>query len=242
LSLDARRLYMRLISRKGTLFRSDTLSFGEISDIEAAADELSEEGFLAQDEAGEPGEKVVLLTRAEILELVESQGTGSRGDLAKSALKTEFVVTDLGHVRYESYKIRKKDRLFRSRDVLEQTFRLIELNDVFYGNMQGRSVQEIDCNTLLELLEYLPERNTDDEDPNLRRMRDNRINRGQEPGDQLQINQKRWLKYFSRHGIPCGVIRVRWREQEVLLPAESDSILSCFNLDFSSLPGYVIFD
>ena len=50
---------------------------------------------------------------------------------------TEFVVTDLGHVRYESYKIRKKE---------EYTFRLIELNDAFYQTVEGRSVNEIDSN------------------------------------------------------------------------------------------------
>ena len=33
------------------------------------------------------------------------------------------------------------------------------------------------------------------------------------PGDQLQINQRRWLKYFTLHRIPYRVIRVQWREQ-----------------------------
>jgi hypothetical protein len=33
------------------------------------------------------------------------------------------------------------------------------------------------------------------------------------PGDQLQINQKRWLSYFTKHGIPHRVIRVQWRDQ-----------------------------
>jgi hypothetical protein len=32
------------------------------------------------------------------------------------------------------------------------------------------------------------------------------------PGDQLQINQKRWLKYFAKNGIPYRIIRVQWRE------------------------------
>jgi hypothetical protein len=228
LSLDARRLYVRLISRKGPLFRSDTLSYREISDIESAAAELNAGGFLEEDEPRELAEELVLLTKTEILELIESEGSGSLRDLPKSALKmlrkdqlvelalslpgdtrrwirerfhlyrplrekeiliyrllffgnlyqdlTDFVVTDLGHVRYESYKIRKKDRLFRSREVLEQTFRLIELNDAFYRSVEGRSVHEIDENALLELLEYLPERNMVEEDPNLRRMRDNLIN------------------------------------------------------------------
>jgi hypothetical protein len=32
------------------------------------------------------------------------------------------------------------------------------------------------------------------------------------PGDQLQINQRRWLRYFSSHGIPYRLIRVQWRK------------------------------
>ena len=228
LSLDARRLYVRLISRKGPLFRSDMLRYSEISDIGAAVAELTAQQFLEQDGTWELSEELVLLRKAEILELIENCGPDSERELPRSALKslrkerlvelalslpgdirtwlrsrfhlyrplrekeiliyrllffgnlyqdlTEFVVTDLGHVRYESYEIRKEDRLFHSREVLEQFFRLIELNEALYGAVEGRSVHEIDTNALLELLEYLPERNTVGEDPNLRRMRDNLIN------------------------------------------------------------------
>ena len=86
------------------------------------------------------------------------------------------MVTDLAHVRYESYEIRREDRLFRSREVLEQTYRLIELNDAFYRIMEGRSPHEIDKNALLALLEYLPDRSSTGEDPNLSRMRDDLVN------------------------------------------------------------------
>lgn len=30
------------------------------------------------------------------------------------------------------------------------------------------------------------------------------------PGDQLQLNQKRWLRFFSEHEIPWQVVRVEW--------------------------------
>jgi hypothetical protein len=59
---------------------------------------------------------------------------------------------------------------------MEQTLRLIELNEALYSAVEGRRVSEIDGNALLELLEYLPERNAYGEDPDLRRMRDNIIN------------------------------------------------------------------
>ena len=228
LSLDAGRLYVRLVSRKGPLFRSDTLNYSEIADIEGAAAELAAAGFLGEDEPWELPEELALLRKAEILELIADCGPASDRDepnrairslrkdqLAELALSlpgdtrgwirdrfhiyhpqrqrevliyrllffgnlyqdlTEFVVTDLGHVRYEPYKIRKKDRLFRSREVLDLTFRLIELNDAYYNAVEGRSVHEVDKNALLELLEYLPEGNTVYDDPNLRRMRDNLIN------------------------------------------------------------------
>ena len=33
------------------------------------------------------------------------------------------------------------------------------------------------------------------------------------PGDSLQKNQRRWMQYFSEHGIPHAVVRVRWVNQ-----------------------------
>ena len=32
------------------------------------------------------------------------------------------------------------------------------------------------------------------------------------PGDQLQLNQRRWLRFFQREGIPARVAMVRWRD------------------------------
>ena len=227
LSLDARRLYVRLISRKGPLFRSDRLNYSEIADIDTAAEELTTEGFLDQDQPGELPEELALLRKSEILEMIEHCGTDSERKEGKTSFRsrrkeqlaelvfslpvdirtwirdrfhiyrplrekeiliyrllffgnlfqdlTEFVVTDLGHVRYESYDIRKEDRLFHSREVLDKTFRLIELNDAFYTTVEGRSVTEIDTNALLELLEYIPDPTGTVEDPSLRRTRDNLI-------------------------------------------------------------------
>jgi len=230
LSVDARRLYVRLMSRKGPLFRSDTLLYNEITDIEAAAEELVQRGFLEVDRSWELEHELAVLRKPEVLELISCCAQSSDPVPSTTALRalrkdqlmelamaipnqhevrdylhglfhlyhplkereiliyrllffgnlyqdlTEFVVTDLGHVRYESYKIRKKDRLFRSREVLEYTFRLIELNDVFYQTVEGRSVNEIDSNALLSLIEYLPEQGAVEEDPGLRRMQHNLVN------------------------------------------------------------------
>jgi len=230
LSVGARRLYVRLMSRQGPLFRSDTLIYKEITDIDAAAEELNQKGFLEVDGSWELEEELAVLRKPEVLELICSCIQGSDPDSSTTTLRalrkdqlvelamaipnqnevhdflrglfhlyrplkereilnyrllffgnlyqdlTEFVVTDLGHVRYESYKIRRKDRLFHSREVLEHTFRLIELNDAFYQTVEGRSVNEIDANALLSLIEYLPQQGAAEEDPSLRRMRDNLVN------------------------------------------------------------------
>ena len=34
------------------------------------------------------------------------------------------------------------------------------------------------------------------------------------PADQLQVDQRHWLRYFSRHGIPYRIFRVQWRERK----------------------------
>lgn len=69
LSLDARRLYVRLCGRKGPLFRDDKLNYPEIGDIHAAIDELAIDGYL--DFATDAGitELLALLTKQEMLEL-----------------------------------------------------------------------------------------------------------------------------------------------------------------------------
>ena len=36
------------------------------------------------------------------------------------------------------------------------------------------------------------------------------------PGDAIQKNQRRWMRYFSEHDIPCRVGNVRWIQATVL--------------------------
>ena len=36
------------------------------------------------------------------------------------------------------------------------------------------------------------------------------------PGDAIQKNQRRWMRYFSEHDIPCRVVNVRWIQATVL--------------------------
>ena len=68
-SLDARRLYVRLITRKGPLFRSDKLAYAEIQNISGAARELEKALFLGIDLDWEIPGCLALVTRTEMMRL-----------------------------------------------------------------------------------------------------------------------------------------------------------------------------
>ena len=75
-SLAAQRLYVRLISRKGPLFRSDRLRYQEIGDVSGPAAELEAVGLLAVDRPGDLRAAVGLLRRDELLEALAEEGGG----------------------------------------------------------------------------------------------------------------------------------------------------------------------
>jgi len=182
-SRDGRRLYVRLISRKGPHFRADKLHYGEISALPAAARELAEAGLLAID-SGPCSDWLPLLARAEILDLMAGHGDlfadvsglgGSRKeallqlaadrldeDQLRTAIKarfsvytplqtdvlltyrllffgnlhqdlTEFVLQDLGLLRYEDYPIAPEDRLFCSRRLVLHTITYAQLAEVAHA-------------------------------------------------------------------------------------------------------------
>lgn len=160
LSLDARRLYVRLVSRRGPWFRLDRLRYGEISG--GAADELCAAGFGERAGREVVAERLALLRREELLELAlrcgvpearrlrklqlveavaaalasEAEALASRlpilrllrvavlevlrllffGNLAQDW--TEFVLQDLGVLRFEAYAL--SERAFADRAELEQ--------------------------------------------------------------------------------------------------------------------------
>ena len=69
LSQDAQRLYVRLYSRKGPLFRTDKLSYEDISDIAMAVAELIERGFVDCGTDCSTNDILALCTRVELLHL-----------------------------------------------------------------------------------------------------------------------------------------------------------------------------
>ena len=95
LPLDARRLYVRLCSRKGPLFRDDKLNYAEI-DTQCAIEALAHADFV--DFATDAGiaDLLALLTRAELLAFrsCDADKSASRGELLEQLAGTvepEFV-------------------------------------------------------------------------------------------------------------------------------------------------------
>ena len=67
LSLPAQRLYVRLYSRKGPLFRADKLSYEDIPDITEAVQELITSDFLGQGQDCESEQVLSLLMKDELM-------------------------------------------------------------------------------------------------------------------------------------------------------------------------------
>ena len=161
LTEGAQRLYVRLLSRRGPLFRVDLLGYSEIPRMEEAAAELVAAG-LADDAPEVAVEGLLgLLRRGELAGLASElglrlAGTVRKGEMVEACagervgrefrrrfgvvrlLRTEvvlvyrllffgnlrqdfseFVLLDLGVVRYEAYSLDRELRLFPSRDALE---------------------------------------------------------------------------------------------------------------------------
>jgi FAN1, HTH domain/VRR-NUC domain len=174
-SQPARRLYVRLIMRKGPLFRRDLLLYPEIADLDAAAAELEDVRLL--DRAGDAAavDLLAVLRRPELRELAAELASASgdspppRGgrraevedhllqhpdDVLTTAVHSrwtvlrpleverllvyrllffgnlgqtwsEFVLADLGIVRYEAYELRREQRRFEHRQAVDHTLELL---------------------------------------------------------------------------------------------------------------------
>lgn len=168
LSSQAQSLYVRMILRKGPVFRSDKLKYDDVPDINLSAKELSVSGFLNQDVQAEDvialHSKIELqswvvktkgtkkLKRPELVELVTAEVDVLALDLSFEIYRplgleilqlyqllffgnlnqdfSEFVLTDMGMLRYETYSIPETVRLYGSRSAIDQTWLLYELRDV----------------------------------------------------------------------------------------------------------------
>ena len=86
LPLAARRIYVRMLTRRGPWFRRDRLRYPEVPDLEAALADLAGAGFCALGGAS-PGERAALLGRGELQALLaglELPRRGTREELAQA--------------------------------------------------------------------------------------------------------------------------------------------------------------
>ncbi len=89
LPVQARRLYVRMLTRKGPWFRLDGLRYPEIPDLGEALAVLRGAGFAAAGDAAAPEDLLPLARKEEILEWLRDPPQArsrSRGDLAASLL------------------------------------------------------------------------------------------------------------------------------------------------------------
>lgn len=164
----ARRLYVRLISRKGPCFRVDLLSYDDVPDMLSATDELERVGLLERAQDAEPAEVLATLRKPELVDVAVALGADRAvGNLRRNDIETglaeqpgalrvaldrwpvvrplgaehvlvyrllffgnlgqdlsEFVVRDLGIVRYEDYPLDRELRHFGEREEIDHTLTL----------------------------------------------------------------------------------------------------------------------
>ncbi|MGI9274819.1 MAG: VRR-NUC domain-containing protein [Endozoicomonas sp.] len=187
LSEDARKLYVRLISRKSPVFRSDKFNYEEIQSIPAAADELDRNGFLTINPELSLADLCQLVTKPELTGLFSEHLSSSKAtrkadlvaileslDLPIPGLPfttykplcsdtiqrllflffgntrqdlTEFVLQDLGLTVFENYSLSSTDRLFKSRQELEQG---LSVSRLYYQALDAESTE------LLQLAQQIP--------------------------------------------------------------------------------------
>lgn len=177
----ARRLYVRLISRKGPVLRRDRLRYEEIPDLDGALGELAAAGYADAAEDVPAAELLPLALKDELLgiaaELLDDDTRPARAarkddvllalaenaedGVLKGALLgrfavvrplhlehvrtyrllffgnlgqdlTEFVLRDLGVVRFESYELSRELRLFPTRQAIDDALDLRGCRDAVF--------------------------------------------------------------------------------------------------------------
>lgn len=128
LTLGARRLYVRLLSRKGPLVRRDRLDYREIPDLAAAMAELEAAGFVDAGRELPATEHLALLLREELIGLAKELGIA----VGKSAKRAEAqAALELAEdPRLQPLVLKRWPALRALRQEVVQLFRLL-----FFGNL-----------------------------------------------------------------------------------------------------------
>jgi hypothetical protein len=178
LDTSARCLYIRLVSRRGPLFRSEQLSYPELGDLQTVIPQLAAIGLLQRVESPQPELLLPILRKDELLQIYSAQLDGRKtqrkADLQAYLLVTlepdqlvlawrdkkgpdccllevgyrdcvellqllffgnrrqnltEFVLSELGVVRYWDYSLDRAYRLFESRQQIDDYLLLGELRE-----------------------------------------------------------------------------------------------------------------
>ena len=130
LARGSRRLYVRLISRRGPVFRCDRMEYPEVGPIDEALAELETAGFADRAEDAGVGELLPLLLRAELAEMAAELVPADAPSQARkheliAALVEQAPEARLRHAVGERVEV---VRLLRAEQVL--VFRLL-----FFGNL-----------------------------------------------------------------------------------------------------------
>jgi len=181
LSEQAQSLYVRLALRKGPVFRSDKLSYGDIENIDLCATELESAGYM--DYHVDEMELLELLTKAELMEwvpeivgakrmkrdelvvLIQSEVDMSSCTVPFSIYRplggerlllyrllffgnlnqdfSEFVLTDMGMLKYENYTMSPSARLFNSRESIDHSWALFEMGEVCEQLIQQQEFDQL---------------------------------------------------------------------------------------------------
>jgi hypothetical protein len=180
LDRSARCLYIRLVSRRGPLFRREQLSYPELGDLESVVGQLVNSDLLQRVESPDPALLLSILRKEELLQIYNSQLDGRKtqrkADLQAHLLVTlepdqlvlawrdttnadcyllevgyrdcvellqllffgnrrqnltEFVLSELGVVRYWDYSLDPEYRLFESRRQIDDYLLLAELREQY---------------------------------------------------------------------------------------------------------------
>ncbi|MEL7059649.1 MAG: VRR-NUC domain-containing protein [Acidobacteriota bacterium] len=129
MSRDAQRLYVRLVSRKGPLFRRERLVYPEIADLDAAARELERFELLDRGRDASLAERLALLRRPELAALLHevagTEGGGSR--------RAELIARLFEQVPLETLAAALDRRLEVLRPLGRDHVRVFRL--LFFGNL-----------------------------------------------------------------------------------------------------------
>ncbi len=154
LSQPARCLWLRLLSRKGPLFRQDRLCYGEVPDLAGAVLELSAATLLDQAPEAEPLDLLRLLLRSELDELARELGGPEVTRRTKSELLEQIVENFPATILHPALR----HRIEVLRPLAQHEVRVFRL--LFFGNLRQDWTELV--LTDLEVLRYEPYALTDE--------------------------------------------------------------------------------